>query len=86
MNTHWAITTGNHDSEADLTFEEISKLDRSYNMSLTKEGPQNISHAFNYMLPIYDKDGSDITLRLWFLDSGKFDCHGNYGNGCVNED
>jgi hypothetical protein len=51
--TYWATTAGNHDSEADLTREEISELDRSFPLSLTQPNAANISHAFNYMLPIY---------------------------------
>ena len=47
-NTYWATTAGNHDSEADLTREQVSEFDRSFNMSLTQPNAANISHAFNY--------------------------------------
>ncbi len=55
---YWATTAGNHDEEADLSRAQISEVDRSYNMSLTKPNMANISHSFNYFLPIYGKDGS----------------------------
>ena len=32
---YWAFTAGNHDCEADLNREELSKLDRSFEYSLT---------------------------------------------------
>lgn len=32
---YWATTAGNHDEEADLNREEISEVDRSFNLSLT---------------------------------------------------
>jgi predicted phosphodiesterase len=51
---YWGTTAGNHDTEADLNREEVSELDRTYALSLTKPNAANISHAFNYMLPVYD--------------------------------
>lgn len=53
-NLHWALTAGNHDTQADLTREQVSELDRTYNLSLTLPNAGNLSHAFNYMLPVYD--------------------------------
>ncbi len=41
---YWATTAGNHDEEGDLSRAEISEVDRSYNMSLTKPNMANISH------------------------------------------
>lgn len=32
---YWATTAGNHDEEADLTREQVSELDRSFDYSLT---------------------------------------------------
>ena len=83
---YWATTAGNHDEEGDLNRAEISELDRSYNMSLTKPNMANISHSFNYYLPIYDKDGNDISFRLWFLDTGHEDCLNQKRWGCVHPD
>lgn len=83
---YWATTAGNHDEEGDLTRAEISEVDRSYNMSLTKPNSANISHSFNYYLPIFDKDGQEISFRLWFLDTGHEDCLNQKRWGCVHPD
>lgn len=71
---YWATTAGNHDTEADLTRDEISAVDRSFEFSLTLPNQANISHAFNYMLPVYNQSGDDINFRLWFLDTGHDNC------------
>lgn len=56
-NVSWALTAGNHDTQADLTREQISELDRTFNNSYTKPNAANISHSFNYMLKVYDSQG-----------------------------
>lgn len=55
-----ATTAGNYDEEGDLTRAEISEVDRSYNMSLTMPNMANISHSFNFYLPVYDQNGTDF--------------------------
>mmetsp|Transcript_42099 Transcript_42099/g.40358 ORF Transcript_42099/g.40358 Transcript_42099/m.40358 type:complete len:250 (+) Transcript_42099:162-911(+) len=85
-NTRYAITLGNHDSEGDLTRAEINELDRTYDLSLTQPSAEGVSHAFNYFLPVHDKDGVEERFRLWFLDSGDYDCMGVQGYGCVMPD
>ena len=84
--TYWATTAGNHDSEGDLTREEVSELDRSYNYSLTQPNAGNISHAFNYFLPVYDQNGTEVQFRLWFLDTGHEECLNVKRWGCVMPD
>jgi hypothetical protein len=83
---YWATTAGNHDEEADLTREQISELDRSFSNSLTQPNAANITHYFNYWLPVYDKDGNNIIFRLWFLDTGREDCLDRPKWGCVHPD
>eukprot|EP00347_Sterkiella_histriomuscorum_P007757 403347672 len=84
---YWASTAGNHDSEGDLTREEISELDRSYEYSLTRPNQGNISMAFNYQIPVYDGSGTNIVTRLWFIDSGASSgCFNKKGYDCVRED
>lgn len=83
----WALTAGNHDTQADLNRQQVSELDRTYNLSLTKPNAGNLSHAFNYVLPVYNQNGSDVAFRLWFLDSGEDeDCMGVGGYDCVRPD
>ena len=84
---YWSLTAGNHDTQADLNREQVSELDRTYNLSLTLPNAANISHAFNYVLPVYDHTGTNILFRLWFLDSGEDnDCMGTGGYDCVRPD
>ena len=56
MNQPWFLVIGNHEHEADLLSEEVNELDRSYNLSYTGVGPDNISHVFNYVLPLYESE------------------------------
>ena len=51
---NWATTLGNHDSQADLTRQEVAAVDASYDLSLTSPST-NLTHATNYMLPVYDQ-------------------------------
>jgi hypothetical protein len=82
---NWAVTAGNHDSQGDLTREQISDFDRSFDLSLTLPNQGNISHSFNYMLPIYGHV-DDVQTRLWFLDTGDDNCLDIKGYGCVMPD
>lgn len=59
-NQYWATTAGNHDVEGDLDRDQISEIDRFYKHSLTKPNMANITHTFNYYLPVYGQDGLDI--------------------------
>ena len=46
-----------------------------------------MSHAFNYVIPVYDQDGKTTAFRMWFLDSGEdSDCMGVSGYDCVRPD
>ena len=62
-------------------------MDRSFNLSLTLPNAANISHAFNYMLPVYDANGTEVEFRLWFLDTGEDEgCLNQWGYDCVHPD
>jgi hypothetical protein len=38
--------------------------------SLTQQGPEGITGATNYFLPVLARNGSDVeAARIWFLDS-----------------
>lgn len=83
----WAITAGNHDTQADLNRQQVSELDRTYSLSMTQPNEAEISHSFNYQLPVYGQDGTTIGFRLWFLDSGEdTDCMGVGGYDCIRPD
>ncbi len=72
----YASILGNHDGEADLSHREIINLDISTggNLSLTQQGPANVSGAGNYYLDIYDTSGKAVAARVWLLDSNNRGC------------
>lgn len=86
----WAVALGNHDVEGDLDGTEITNIDREHNLSLTQHGPDDVSGATNYYLPIYSYDPqnktNDIGQILWVFDSGSNDCVGVKGWGCIMYD
>ena len=80
----WAFTCGNHDIEAEFTGRQIIDLDRSYNLSLTQQGPMNITGTTNYNLPIYSSDSdTEAKANIWVFDTGRHDCNGYFGYGCM---
>ena len=98
----YALNLGNHDAlEAfDATGREILEHDRSanYPLSFTQLGPENVSRASNYFIPIYPPTVSDSNATstldtddetvagIWMLDSGATTCMGAAGWGCVLPD
>lgn len=53
-------------------------------MSLTKPNAEpNLTHAFNYVLEVYDENGEEVVFRNWFLDTGDSDCLGVPGHDCT---
>lgn len=55
-------------------------------MAMTKPYDPDLTYAYNYNLEIFDSDGDDVMMRLWFLDSGDRDCLGVEGNDCIHPD
>lgn len=99
--TPYAYTLGNHDRIPGLNetpggpgFERryavrdhwIMHLDESLSpMSTSKDGPEDIHGASNYVLPVLGLDGSPA-LYIWLLDSSDNNCLGIHGWGCVYPD
>lgn len=86
MGYNWTMTAGNHDSQGDLTRSEVHDLDMSYDMSLTRPNAGDLTHSFNYVVPVYNQDGTEILTRLWHLDTGDSDCMGVTGYDCAHPD
>jgi len=87
----YALALGNHDDEADLTRDEIIKLDQQIPISYTQRGPLNITGASNYFLPIFSStsqttNSDDVMANLWIFDSGDDNCLGVPGWDCVHPD
>lgn len=80
----WASILGNHDDEGDLNRTAILANDiaTGNGLSLTQQGPSNITGASNYYIDILGGDGS-VAARVWFLDSMDRGCEGQAGAGCV---
>lgn len=90
-NIPYALALGNHDDEADLTRDEIIKLDQQIPLSYTQRGPLNITGASNYVLPIYSSTSQstnpeDLISNLWIFDSGDDNCLNIPGWDCVHPD
>ena len=96
----YAMNLGNHDAlEAlDATGRSLLAHDMQANfpISYTQVGPENVSRASNYFIPIYpplsagnttDNDAGDGEMAgIWILDSGSTTCLGSAGWGCVLPD
>lgn len=58
----------------------------SYANSMTRPNAGDLTHSFNYMIPVYDETGEEIVHRMWFLDTGDWECLGVVGYDCVHPD
>ena len=68
----WASTYGNHDSQFNLSREELYMEESKYDSSYTKHSPMGVPGVTNYYLLIHSSDGgvSQTPLAiLWFFDS-----------------
>ena len=67
----WASTYGNHDSDFNLSRENILGRERLYlNSRTTQMVFEPLAGVTNYYLPVYPSNGSNIpSLILWFFDS-----------------
>ncbi|EED16237.1 conserved hypothetical protein [Talaromyces stipitatus ATCC 10500] len=73
-NLYWASTYGNHDSQFNLSRQEIFAREKLYPNSLTQSMVWTYGYdsgLSNYYLPVYSADKSDKTPKviLWFFDS-----------------
>lgn len=85
----YAFMLGNHDDEADLNRRQIVELDNTIggNLSLTQNGPMNITGATNYFIDVRAYGESRAAARLWFLDSMDRGCENVTSSwGCVGLD
>jgi predicted MPP superfamily phosphohydrolase len=71
----WAVTLGNHDTERELTGDQIMEIIVGMPYSMTENGPENISGNGNYILKIQASKSSETAATLLFFDSHG---HGNY--------
>ncbi|QLQ80766.1 hypothetical protein HG537_0E01210 [Torulaspora globosa] len=76
----WALIWGNHDDEGSLTRWELSKIARTLPYSLFTIGPKDTAdNSFgvgNYFHQVFDSEGKNALITLYFLDSHKYSTMG----------
>lgn len=90
----WASTYGNHDSQFNLSRQEIFAREKKYSNSLTQSMVSTYSYetgVSNYYLLIYSANKTDTTPKvvLWFFDSRggyEFQEDGDDGDGVAIDD
>ncbi|SDE27145.1 3',5'-cyclic AMP phosphodiesterase CpdA [Paenibacillus sp. UNCCL117] len=65
----WAAVFGNHESEGEMTREELMKVVLEHRHTVTRRGPEQVSGVGNYTLELLDGEGRPAAA-LYFLDSG----------------
>jgi len=83
----YGFTVGNHDSEADLTSEEIIRLDSTSPFSIRNQS-EGIEGKGTFHIPIYSsRNSSEVSATIWVFDSGREGCEGVENTwGCITED
>ena len=73
----WCHTYGNHDHEWALSKAEQQEIYESYEYCVSKAGPDDIFGVGNYVLGVYNRDGS-LGSAIYCLDSGSYATNGGY--------
>ncbi|KAK8794753.1 hypothetical protein WA158_001734, partial [Blastocystis sp. Blastoise] len=81
---YYGYVLGNHDSEADLSREEVMQLDMTHPFSMSKLGPKDIVGASNFIIPVYEYNSTTkYAFIMYFFDSMRDTCMGVRSWGCV---
>jgi predicted MPP superfamily phosphohydrolase len=78
----WSFTSGNHDSEYNMSTKEIITMLKKMPYSLVEIGPRNIAGYGNSVIPVKSSNGNSIASVLYVLDSHskpQIEGIGNYG-------
>jgi len=67
----WAAVFGNHDTEENVTREELLSVLQESDRCLTVAGPAGIAGTGNFALTVTKSDGTD-GAALYFFDSGDY--------------
>lgn len=78
-NVQYAVILGNHDASSFVPRRDFLDwiIHSGDDLSLTKTGPENITGASNYFLPIESSNTNQESARLWFFDSMRNACEGS---------
>lgn len=67
----WAFVFGNHDTEGDITREELMDVAMQHTYNCAEHGPSEIHGVGNYTLPLFSHNGDETAAVLYFFDSGR---------------
>lgn len=67
----WAFVFGNHDTEGDITREELMDAALQHTYNCAEHGSPEIHGVGNYTLPLYGSNGEETAAVLYFFDSGR---------------
>lgn len=68
----WAALYGNHDSEGNVTREQLMRVQISLPGTVAEAGPPELEGVGNFSLPIWDAAGSRLAAALYCFDSGSY--------------
>ncbi len=70
----WAAVFGNHDSEGNVTREQLMQAQLELPGTVARSGPPEVEGVGNFSLRIEDRDGR-VKAALYCLDSGDYSDH-----------
>lgn len=85
-NIPFAIVYGNHDSEKNITREELVEIQQQYKNCVAKRGPADIHGVGNYSLKIQAAESEQVKSVLYFLDSRDYAPKEIGGYGWIHQD
>ncbi len=68
----WGIVFGNHDTENDITRDQLMSEVKKHTYTLADFGPQDIHGVGNYVLPVLGANNDQASAMLYCLDSGAY--------------
>lgn len=81
----WAAVFGNHDTEAEVTREQLMEVQREHAFCFSQPGPNEITGIGNYVIEIMDRR-NELDKVLYFLDSGSYSLNRVSGYGSIARD
>ncbi|MEF3311600.1 metallophosphoesterase family protein [Paenibacillus sp. GYB004] len=67
----WALVFGNHDTEGNITREQLAPAVETYEFAVSDSGPANLSGFGNFVLEVEGRSGQ-TAAALYGLDSGEY--------------
>lgn len=68
----WGVVFGNHDTENNITRDELMNEVLAHHYTLAQKGPEQIHGTGNYNLPILSSSSDQAAAILYCLDSGDY--------------